>query len=67
MKYRAEIDGLRALAVLPVILFHAGFEWFNGGFIVAKLTKPKMLNCKKTIFSCYKSFCSFRLIELYLR
>jgi peptidoglycan/LPS O-acetylase OafA/YrhL len=33
MKYRAEIDGLRALAVLPVILFHAGFEWFSGGFI----------------------------------
>ena len=33
MKYRAEIDGLRALAVLPVILFHAGFNWFSGGFI----------------------------------
>lgn len=33
MKYRAEIDGLRALAVLPVIFFHAGFELFNGGFI----------------------------------
>ena len=33
MKYRAEIDGLRALAVLPVILFHAGFGWFNGGFV----------------------------------
>ena len=33
MKYRAEIDGLRALAVLPVILFHAGFEWFSGGFV----------------------------------
>ncbi len=33
MKYRSEIDGLRALAVLPVILFHAGFEWFSGGFI----------------------------------
>ena len=33
MKYRAEIDGLRALAVLPVIFFHAGFEWFSGGFI----------------------------------
>ena len=30
MKYRAEIDGLRALAVLPVILFHAGFEFFDG-------------------------------------
>ena len=33
MKYRAEIDGLRALAVLPVILFHAGFEWFKGGYV----------------------------------
>jgi peptidoglycan/LPS O-acetylase OafA/YrhL len=33
MKYRSEIDGLRALAVLPVILFHAGFEWFGGGFV----------------------------------
>ena len=33
MKYRAEIDGLRALAVLPVILFHAGFEWVSGGFV----------------------------------
>lgn len=33
MKYRSEIDGLRALAVLPVILFHAGFEMFRGGFV----------------------------------
>lgn len=33
MKYRAEIDGLRALAVLPVILYHAGFPLFKGGFI----------------------------------
>ena len=33
MKYRPEIDGLRALAVIPVILFHAGFELFSGGFV----------------------------------
>ncbi len=33
MKYRPEIDGLRALAVLPVILFHADLETFSGGFI----------------------------------
>lgn len=33
LSYRAEIDGLRAIAVLPVILFHAGFTAFSGGFV----------------------------------
>lgn len=33
IKYRAEIDGLRALAVIPVIFFHAGFKLFSGGFV----------------------------------
>lgn len=33
VRYRAEIDGLRAIAVLPVILFHAGFSAFPGGFV----------------------------------
>lgn len=33
MNYRKEIDGLRALAVLPVIFFHAGFDFFSGGFV----------------------------------
>lgn len=33
MQYRSEVDGLRALAVLPVILFHAGFPIFSGGFV----------------------------------
>jgi len=33
MKYRSEIDGIRALAVIPVILFHAGLNSFSGGFV----------------------------------
>ena len=33
MGYRAEVDGLRAIAVLSVMLHHAGFALFDGGFI----------------------------------
>ena len=33
MIHRREIDGLRAVAVLPVILFHAGVGVFSGGYV----------------------------------
>lgn len=33
MRYRPEIDGLRSVAVIPVIFFHAGLSSFSGGFI----------------------------------
>ena len=33
MQYRPEIDGLRTLAVVPVVLFHAGLAGFQGGFV----------------------------------
>jgi peptidoglycan/LPS O-acetylase OafA/YrhL len=54
--YRPEIDGLRALAVIPVILFHAGFGVFRGGFvgvdvffvISGYLITTLILNAKKT-------------------
>lgn len=33
LEYRRELDGLRALAVLPVMFFHAGYAAFSGGFL----------------------------------
>ena len=33
MKYRKDIDGLRAVAVAAVVLFHAGLFWVPGGFV----------------------------------
>lgn len=33
LTHRPEIDGLRAIAVLPVILYHAGWSTLPGGFL----------------------------------
>lgn len=33
MKYRAEVDGLRAAAILPVVFFHADLGLFKGGYV----------------------------------
>jgi peptidoglycan/LPS O-acetylase OafA/YrhL len=33
MQYRPEVDGLRAIAIVPVILFHAGLAGFSGGYV----------------------------------
>ena len=32
-RYRPGLDGLRALAVVGVLLYHAGVRWVPGGFL----------------------------------
>lgn len=33
LQHRADIDGLRGIAVLVILLFHGKFEFFSGGFV----------------------------------
>jgi peptidoglycan/LPS O-acetylase OafA/YrhL len=33
VEYRRDINGLRAIAVVPVLLFHAGIKLFSGGYV----------------------------------
>ncbi|MFT5112539.1 MAG: peptidoglycan/LPS O-acetylase OafA/YrhL [Parasphingorhabdus sp.] len=33
LKFYSEIEGLRALAILPVILFHFDYAFFSGGYV----------------------------------
>ena len=32
MGYQPSLDGVRALSVIAVILYHGGFHWISGGF-----------------------------------
>ena len=67
MKYRAEIDGLRAVAVIPVILFHAGFEFFSGGFVGVDIFFVISGYLITTIILSEKEQGTFSLINFYER
>ncbi len=67
-KYRPEIDGLRAVAVLPVLLFHVGWPGFSGGFVgvdVFFVISGYLIT--KLIVDEFEATGGFRFGEFYLR
>lgn len=63
MQYRAEIDGLRTVAVIPVILFHLGYSSIKGGYLGVDvffvisgylITKILISDIEKGNFSMYR-------------
>lgn len=67
MQYRKEIDGLRAVAVLPVILFHAGLEEFSGGFVGVDIFFVISGYLITTIILTEKEQQNFSLVNFYER
>jgi len=67
MKYRPEIDGLRALAVIPVILYHAGFGLFGGGYVGVDVFFVISGYLITTIISVELASGKFSLIQFYER
>ena len=67
MDYRKEIDGLRAIAILPVVLFHSGLPFFNwgyvgvdiffviSGFLITSIILPKIINHDFTFLWFYEN------------
>ncbi len=67
MEYRREIDGLRAVAVIPVILFHAGFPIFSGGFVGVDVFFVISGYLITTIILSEKEQGTFSLVNFYER
>ena len=71
--YKPEIDGLRGIAVLAVLLFHAGVPFFNGGFIGVDvffvisgyLITGIVISAHKSGSFSFSSFMARRFFRLY--
>jgi len=67
MVYRKEIDGLRAFAVLSVMLFHADFKYFSGGFVGVDIFFVISGYLITAIIVSEKKSGSFGLVDFYER
>jgi peptidoglycan/LPS O-acetylase OafA/YrhL len=65
--YRADIDGLRALAVLAVCLFHAEISVFPGGFVGVSVFFVISGNLMATVLSRGLERADFRVTDFYER
>jgi hypothetical protein len=61
LDYRPEIDGLWAVVVMPVVLFHLGFDWFfaagAGRRRVVTLEMPPGLNEMPNLTHSRETLC----------
>lgn len=71
--YRADIDGLRAIAIIAVVLFHMAPEYFGGGFVGVDIffvisgfliTSIILYQLKNNTFS-FNEFYAKRIIRLF--
>ena len=72
-QFRPEVDGLRAVAIIPVLLFHAGISAFAGGFfgvdvffvISGYLITMQLATSEKTGWQLLRNFYHRRIRRLF--
>jgi len=67
MSYRPDIDGLRALAVLAVVVFHFNKQWLPGGFVGVDIFFVISGYLITGIISKEVSRGEFSFVEFYMR
>ena len=67
LKYRPDLDGIRALAVLSVIVFHIDPQWLPGGFLGVDMFFVLSGYLITTIISREIRDGSFSFLEFYKR